>query len=111
VVEEPLLADDGYPSEAELEKIKNWPPPEKDLFELDALMQYVHERWKYPTFWEEDQVEEFGRPHRRYTFSTGGWSGNESLVTAMEENPVLSMIAPWSWQRGGHYEYRLPLPR
>lgn len=104
---EPLLADDGYPSEAELDRIKTWPV--EALSDLIDLMAYVRERWSYPDYWTEADIEEYGHPRRSYTLSTGGWSGNESLIGALESHTTFSIVAPWSWRRGGHYEYRIPL--
>jgi hypothetical protein len=114
--DDPVLGSEGYPHDMELQRIRTWPDPvwPGQLFELDALMQYVRARWRHPEYWEERDVidEEYkGQRERSYKFSTGGWSGNESLVGAMEEHPLLGLIAPTSWRRGGHYEYRLPLPR
>lgn len=107
--DDPVLADDGYPSDAELDRIENWSAPRiKDLF---PLMAYVRERWKYPQYWEERDVEEYSRRDREYEISTGGWSGNESLIHALESNMMFSIIAPWSWRRGGHYIYRIPKER
>jgi hypothetical protein len=74
------------------------------------LMDYVKARWSYPEYWAEEDIEDFGR-HREYTISTGGWSGNESLVAALEQNLGFTILAPWSWRRGGHYVYRLPYPK
>lgn len=104
--DDPMLDDDGYPSDAELDRIKGWPVDH--LSELLTLMAYVKERWSYPQYWAEANVKEHGSPQREYTISTGGWSGNESLIGALEENHTFRIIAPWSWQRGGHYVYRIP---
>lgn len=103
---DPLRGDDGYPHDIELQRISTWPAT--TMADLRALMDYVKERWSYPRFWEEEVIEEYGRPIRQYTISTGGWSGNESLIAALEANTMWSIIAPWSWRRGGHFVYRIP---
>jgi len=112
-MDDPLLADDGYPSDAELDRIKNWPIRESNFYEdLAAIMAYVHDRWKYDAWEEQDliDVDYKGQREHAYVFSMYGWSGNESLIGALEENEIFRIIAPYSWRRGGHYEYRIPLP-
>lgn len=107
--DDPVLGSEGYPHEIELQRIKEW--PYQTPADLIALMTYVQKRWNYPHMWKEADIEEFGRPQREYTISTGGWSGNEDLIGALEENQTFSILAPWSWQRGGHFVYRIPLER
>lgn len=105
---------DGYPTEATLERIRAWPV--KTSADFAAVMDFAGRAWSYPTHWECDPAftddETFiGRPQRRYLFSTGGWSGNESIVGAIEANDIVQAIGAWSWRRGGHYEYRFPVDR
>lgn len=105
-MDDPILADNGYPSDAELERIKEWPV--EHMRDLRYLMEYVKTRWNWPDWgWSEEDVEEHGQAVREYRISTGGWSGNESLIAALESNTMFSIIAPWSWRRGGHYVYRI----
>lgn len=108
--DDPILGDEGYPHDIELQRIRDWPVNAK-LDELLKLMDYVRARWSYPEYWKEADIEEYGRPQREYTISTVGWSGNESLIGVLEENTWFNIIAPYSWQRGGHYVYRIPLER
>ena len=103
--DDPILDDDGYPSEAELARIRGWGD------DLIALMAYVKKRWAYDAWEEEDIAETSTRAYRQFTISTYGWSGNESLIGALEDHTMFSFLAPWSWRRGGHYVYRLALPK
>jgi hypothetical protein len=88
-----------YPTDEQLQRIREWPG-----HRLQSWFTYIQEAgnyWPNDDYWhQEDGV---------YHISTGGWSGNESIVDAMREN-----FACWSqtWEshrRGGHYVFRLPL--
>ena len=81
----------GYPTDDELQKIRKWPPADDD-----GLLRYVADLWYYP-----DRATETA-PGQWY-FSTGGWSGNESIIDAMSENYVFWMMWFQSLSRGGHY--------
>lgn len=88
---------DGYPSEEALEKIATWPARN-----FDSLLEYVASLWAYPDF--VTQAPEA----RTYTFATGGWSGNESLIGALERNLVFWGMCWLSSRRGGRYEFVIP---
>jgi len=109
---EPEFDKDGYPTEATLDAIRLWPV--KTMTDAAAAMDFAGAAWSYPDRWhlterwEDPDWPSF--PERVYEFSTGGWSGNEDIVAAIEANAILQMLGAWSWQRGGHYEYRFPLP-
>ena len=107
---EPTFDVDGYPTEETLDRIKWWPVGSSADFA--AAMDFAGRAWSYPDYWEKadnwPDPDMFDHPCLRYVFSTGGWSGNESIVEAIEANQMLQMIGAWSWRRGGHYEYRFP---
>jgi len=86
----------GYPEEDELEKIAKW--PYKDI---QGLMEYVHERWEYANcgYWKT------GRKY--YHLSTGGWSGNESIIFALRQNQMFWALRWVSSTRGGHYTFEI----
>lgn len=97
---------EGYPEEAELAKIRGW-----DHRDPRGLMDYVRERWHMADWgWkQEDKVKPEARllGERWYHISTGGWSGNESIVEAMQENQLFWTLSWYSSRRGGHYEFRV----
>lgn len=109
-MKEPTFDSAGYPTDDTLEEIENWEI--KTAQDAIDLMEYVGQAWYYPHYWrvERGWFNAQGKKEVHYIFSTGGWSGNESLVGAMEQNLMLNILGPWSWQRGGHYEYRLAEP-
>lgn len=49
-----------------------------------------------------------GEPVRFVLFSTGGWSGNEDLISAaMNRFDVAHFLRQWN--AGGHYQFEVPL--
>jgi hypothetical protein len=88
---------DGDPEDDELEKIEKW-------FHADmaGMMEYIKERWKYADdgYWR--------RRSRTYWVSTGGWSGNESIIGAMRRNMMFWAMCWCQSNRGGHYKFVLP---
>jgi len=90
------MTDDGYPTNAELKKIAKWPHTD-----LAGLLEYVRERWAYADagYWRQRGG--------KYWISTAGWSGNESLVGALEKNYVFWSICWLQSRRGGHYIFQL----
>jgi hypothetical protein len=108
---EPTFDADGYPTEETLDRIKSWPI--KVAADFAAVMDFAGRAWSYPRYWKCDpafvDVDYPSYKRRRYVFSTGGWSGNEAIVSAIEANNMVQSIGAWSWRRGGHYEYRFPI--
>lgn len=86
----------GYPDDEELARIEKWP-----LEDIAGLFKFVHSLWWMPNWgWKQEG--------RKFRISTGGWSGNESLISAMEENAMIFSLTCKSWRVGGHYEFQLP---
>lgn len=88
------MDDDGYPEESELTQISEW-----SWRDVAGLLAFVKERWTYPNFWT--QADDLLR------ISTGGWSGNESLIVALKSNTGFWKLCWMSSHRGGHYEFDL----
>lgn len=98
---------DGYPTDDEIEKIKKWNGI-KDPFGLIDFLEHI---WNWPDFGiekEETKTEFFDRPCLKLILHTGGWSGNEEIIDALQNN----FFWPIFWvnsHRGGHYEFEIPL--
>lgn len=88
---------DGYPTDYGLELIKKWDTSNKQ--KRIELINFCMEVWKYEEYVSEKNGE--------YFFSTGGWSGNESIIYAMESNRMFWMSVWYSTRRGGHFEFRV----
>lgn len=86
-------AEPNYPSEEALELIEHWPHDK-----AKELLEAVRGIWMYATsgYWNVDEV---GAIHA----STAGWSGNESIISAMEKNIMIWSQVWIANRRGGHY--------
>jgi hypothetical protein len=101
-----LLDEDGYPTEAALEIVEIW-----HWTDSKGWFEFIKSLWNYASWgWGEyDEPHEIYRDEivHRYDISTAGWSGNESIIRAMQKNE-------WMWhqtwvqsRRGGHYIFEL----
>lgn len=93
-MEEPQFDRDGYPTDATLDKIENW---NGDIYEL---FEFVEKCWMYP--------DRFRIAGRDVECSTGGWSGNESIISALQKNYVVWGTCWMSSHRGGLHRFILP---
>lgn len=104
---DPVCGDNGYPTEIELQRIEHWfdDKPTDWNESLIGLITYVRERWNYRDWGWHEADDKDGT--RFYSISTGGWSGNESLMSAMEKNWVFWALMFDSHRAGGHYILKL----
>jgi len=86
----------GYPDEEDLERIRKW--SHDDLL---GLVDFVRERWTFADWgWK---LEACGL----LSVSTGGWSGNEELIGALQGNYPFWGLCWESSRRGGHFTFDL----
>lgn len=85
----------NYPSEVDLKYIKEF-----DLLKrpVKELLDHVEQIWEYGDWG-------FKRTYHNLQLHTGGWSGNEDIIEALQHNFLF-----WGmyWQkelRGGHYYF------
>jgi hypothetical protein len=90
--EEPKFDKYGYPTEHTLQCIKNW-----DWQDPLGALEYMREAW----YWQH-MVDVEGN---KWIFRTGGWSGNEELISAIEDNYLLYNMVWVSSDRGGKYVF------
>jgi hypothetical protein len=90
---------DKYPIEEELKKIEEWPM--KDYREL---LDFIHSIWEYAEWtWSEEKLKDAVE----YNISTAGWSGNEDLIRAMQNNEMFWKMCWQQSKRGGHYIFHV----
>jgi len=104
----PTLDTDGYPTEETLKAISEW----DDLSDEGYLVwvQFIKKAWHWPDYVFEGESENLMVRERNkhvLRISTGGWSGNESIISAMQEN-IFWMVNFLNHRTGGHYEFKLP---
>lgn len=94
------MDSDGYPDKNELDTIRKW-----ECTDFDGLMEYVQPLWSYPDrFYKEKQLDRITNKQKdRWYLSTGGWSGNENLIGAMQDNTMWWMLFWYQSRVGGHY--------
>lgn len=85
-----------YPSEETLQRIKDWPSPDwKGLLELAC-----HEFAGYGKVTIDTLAGE-------WTLITGGWSGNEEIISAMQSNHLFWAACWQSSVRGGLFTFKV----
>ena len=94
-MKEPTFDANGYPTDETLEAIKAWP-----FGEWTALWKFIRIAWHYKDAIREDDGN--------IKVSTGGWSGNESIINAMQINRGFWVTNWISSHRGGGYVFEDP---
>lgn len=106
----PTFDANGYPTEETCQTIEQWfegrNPLDREV--RNAFLAYVMETWNHNSgkvtvipFREGINCGE------RLEFATGGWSGNEDVIGAMEKTMFWAMY--WeSSHRGGLYVFIVP---
>jgi hypothetical protein len=106
-----FLDDDGYPTEDALEIISIW-----HWNDPKGWFKFIEEIWYMPSWgWREydephprNDMEQYkDRIVHKYNISTAGWSGNESIIYAMQENRMMWCLNWEQSRRGGHYIFEL----
>ena len=109
---------DGYPTKKELYFIRRFDSlkrPAKELIDFIESIWWAKE-WGFhfrKTRDEYASVMTIGeKPKHRYHYvlelHTGGWSGNEDVIRALEQNKWFYNFFWQSSRVGGHYEFRIP---
>ena len=94
---------DGYPEYKELKIIAKWDFRKKSIQEF---LEYIRERWHYQGC---GGFNLSGKKILQLRLNTFGWSGNESILSAVKINTVFWLMC---WRKstvGGHYWFRVKL--
>jgi len=87
------LGGDGYPTVKSLENISNYTG---DFYHLIDSISFM--------FSEYGRCE-LSRCGNRWEVDTGGWSGCESVISALERNRLFWAKCWFLSKRGGYYEF------
>lgn len=94
------MSADEYPDEEYLELLRKWDTTDGTWasFMAEVRELWWQESWGWSQFQDTNGVE-------HYLISTGGWSGNESLIEAMQSNVMFWLMCWRQSNRGGHYHF------
>jgi hypothetical protein len=95
------LTADGYPTEWLLNRIRSWHYSEGGF---ERLLRYIPSVWRYGA----DYFKVPTHPSESYIVSTGGWSGNEDIIEALQQNIMFWNVCWQNSSAGGHYVFRVP---
>lgn len=104
----PLTDGDGYPTQSLLVFIELYNPTEAKP--ISWFVQLIIAAW-WPGDGYGTRAKRPYRQRQRLHLSTGGWSGNEEIISAIHANTMLcaAHFTPLAWRRGGHYQYEIRL--
>ena len=106
-----FLDEDGYPTEQALEIVEKW-----HWDDARGWFKFIESIWHMRSWgWSEyDEPHEWSNMEQykdvmvhRYDISTAGWSGNESIIHAMQDNTWMWHLNWVQSRRGGHYIFEL----
>ena len=95
----------SYHTEKDLKEIQNW-----NLQDVYNLLERLRELWEYPKYfiknWRIDNTNK-KKPILILELHTGGWSGNEDIIDALENNKLFWLMYWWKIEKGGHYYFEI----
>jgi hypothetical protein len=96
----PMLDEDGYPTEAALAVVSNW-----TFSDPIGWFQFIRSIWYCAgqAFFEDRKPNKI----TDFRMSTVGWSGNEGIIKAMQRNPILWSNCWVQSRRGGHHVFEV----
>lgn len=100
-----VFDDDGYPTEEFLGHIEHWDCVKKPRRELLRFAMLGH---IYPEYWDVQITTLDGKDKEVWNISTGGWSGNESIIYSLKSNNLFWIMSWVQSRRGGHYIFEVP---
>lgn len=102
----PMLDEDGYPTKAAMDVIRLW-----HWTDAKGWFKFIESIWHLKSFgWGEGEApHDYDKDKMVYLYeiSTAGWSGNEAIIRAMEENCDMWELNWVQSRRGGHYIFEL----
>ena len=97
-MKQPTFDKDGYPTEETLRIIREWKIESKK--NTVRLLTFCVNAWNWKPY--GITAKDSG-----YEFHVGGWSGNEDIISAMQDNRLFWSLCWQASRRGGHYKFDL----
>jgi len=100
-----FLDEDRYPTKNALEAIEKW-----HWDDARGWFKFIEDLWHFHDWGWKEKNEKHDYKDKivlRYYISTGGWSGNESIIRAMQNNDWMWHLNWVQSRRGGHYIFEL----
>lgn len=90
-----------YPDSSDITAIENWKPPSEwsGTAPWLPLLELVEDAWN------KDMGAVRPEPGGGTAFITGGWSGNEEIICALQINSIAWCMLWLSSHRGGKYVF------
>jgi hypothetical protein len=95
-----VMDEDGYPNDEAVEALET--VEVRSFADCEYVLDTLQSVWRWPSYFTKGRMR---LSRRRWHVSTGGWSGHESLLFALERNWWFWMLAYESHRRGGHYVF------
>lgn len=99
------MDEDCYLKDTDLEKIEYW-----NYNDFIGLMEFVETIWdsNYGSFTVSEGSYEVGKlKTKKYRLTTGGWSDNETILQAIQNNDLFWLSCWESSSRGGLYVFEV----
>jgi hypothetical protein len=79
------------------------------MTDFKGLMEFCRKAWKWETYFNIKEDENESSKTLICEISTGGWSGNESIIGALQDNMMFWMMCWEQSRRGGHYIFNVKI--
>lgn len=96
-----LLDVHGYPTEEWIDFIGKYTPDES--LPLLKFLELLSEGWAMTGF----VLHRKYKGKRKLELHTGGWSGNEEIISAILANVELTQMRYVMWKTGGHHYFEI----
>ena len=101
-----LLDEEGYPTEEYLQFIRDYTNETMPIMDFVEILQ---DGWHFSDWGFKLHRKYAGK--RKLELHTGGWSGNEEIISAIVNNVYLTSFKMKykKWHTGGHYYFEITI--
>lgn len=99
--------NDGYPTEESLKQLSEILNSDDYKKAYDAFWSALKENTYGDMMYGKTKKEVRDEITEVWQYHTGGWSGNEDIIRALQDSPFWYLYLT-RYDAGGHYYFRLP---